>query len=51
VDFALFVVAAIEKDELIHQGASDRRLPDTLSTRAQKAANRLSAQNVHPPRL
>jgi hypothetical protein len=36
VDFALFMVEALENDELIQRGPGDRRPPDALSTRARR---------------
>jgi RimJ/RimL family protein N-acetyltransferase len=36
VDFALFMVEALENDELVHEAPGDRRLPDALRTRARR---------------
>ena len=36
VDFALFMVEALENDELVHEAPGNRRLPDALGARARR---------------
>ena len=42
VDFALFMVAAIENDDLVHELPGHRRVPDGLGGRAHEPRGRLS---------
>jgi hypothetical protein len=36
VDFALFMVEALENDELVHEAPGDRRPPEALGARARR---------------
>ena len=41
VDFALFMVEALENDELVHEAPGNRRLPDALGARARRDRPRI----------
>ena len=46
VDFALFMVEALENDELDPRGPGDRQPPDTLGARASTRTRRLRPRNL-----